>query len=66
MPTGRSRSAPTIAGLLAPLSYVQVISATLVSMTVFHEALDVWTMLGIVLIVSSGLYVVRQRSETAQ
>lgn len=54
------------AGLLAPLSYVQVISATLVSMTVFHEALDIWTMLGIVLIVSSGLYVVRQRSETAQ
>src|SRR5690606_15861367 len=31
------------AGLLAPLSYVQVMSAAALSVTIFGEALDVWT-----------------------
>jgi drug/metabolite transporter (DMT)-like permease len=50
------------AGLLAPLSYVQVVSAAILSVAIFGESLDVWTLLGIVMIVASGLYVVRERN----
>lgn len=50
------------AGLLAPLSYVQVVSAAILSVAIFGELLDVWTLLGIVMIVASGLYVVRERN----
>lgn len=51
------------AGLLAPLSYAQVVSAAIISVIVFDEALDIWTLIGIVLIIGSGLYVVRQRQQ---
>lgn len=50
------------AGLLAPLSYAQVVSATIVSIIVFHDKPDAWTLIGIVMIIGSGLYVIRQRS----
>lgn len=51
------------AALLTPLSYVQIISAVIFSMAVFGQVPDLWTLLGIVMIVGSGLYVVRQRRE---
>jgi len=49
------------AALLTPLSYVQIVSAVVLSMVVFHQFPDAWTLLGILMIVGSGLYVVRQR-----
>jgi drug/metabolite transporter (DMT)-like permease len=51
------------AALLAPLSYVQVVSATIFSVVVFHDVPDVWTLLGIVMIIASGVYIVRRRAE---
>ena len=51
------------AALLAPLSYVQIVSATIFSVAVFHEVPDAWTLLGIVMIIGSGIYVVRRRAE---
>jgi drug/metabolite transporter (DMT)-like permease len=50
------------AALLAPLSYVQIISATLISIVVFHHSPDLWSMVGIVMILISGVYVVRHRA----
>lgn len=49
------------ASLVAPLSYVQIISAVVFGFIVFGERPDVWTIAGIVMIVGSGLYVVQQR-----
>ena len=51
------------AALLAPLSYVQIVSATIFSVAVFGDVPDAWTLLGIVLIIASGIYVVRRRAE---
>jgi drug/metabolite transporter (DMT)-like permease len=51
------------AALLAPLSYVQIASAVLFSMIVFHETPDAWTLAGIAMIAGSGIYVVRQRTD---
>ena len=51
------------AALLAPLSYVQIVSATIFSVAVFHDVPDVWTLLGIVMIIGSGIYVVRRRAD---
>jgi drug/metabolite transporter (DMT)-like permease len=51
------------AALLAPLSYVQIVSATIFSVVVFHDVPDAWTLLGIVMIIGSGIYVVRRRTE---
>jgi drug/metabolite transporter (DMT)-like permease len=51
------------AALLAPLAYMQIASAVLFSIVVFHEAPDAWTLLGIVMIAASGIYVVRQRTD---
>jgi drug/metabolite transporter (DMT)-like permease len=51
------------AALLAPLAYVQIASAVLFSMVVFHETPDAWTLLGIAMIAGSGIYVVRQRTD---
>lgn len=48
------------ASLLAPLSYAQIVSATIFSVVVFQATPDAWTLLGIVLIVCAGIYVVRQ------
>lgn len=49
------------AALLAPLSYVQIISATVFGILVFGDVPDVWTLVGIVMIAGSGIYVVRHR-----
>jgi len=51
------------AALLAPLAYVQIASAVLFSMVVFHETPDAWTLVGIAMIAGSGIYVVRQRTD---
>ena len=51
------------AALLAPLSYVQIVSAAIFGVVVFHDVPDVWTLLGIVMIIISGVYVVRRRTD---
>ena len=50
------------AALLAPLSYVQIVSATIFSVAVFPDIPDVWTLLAIVMLIGSGIYVVRRRA----
>jgi drug/metabolite transporter (DMT)-like permease len=50
------------ASLLAPLGYAQIISAVVFGMVVLGETPDVWTLLGIVLLIGSGIYVVRRRN----
>jgi drug/metabolite transporter (DMT)-like permease len=47
--------------LVAPLTYVQIISAVIFGLIVFGEMPDGWTLLGIAMIVGSGLYVIRTR-----
>ena len=47
------------ASLLAPLAYVQIVSAVVVSIALFGEMPDGWTLLGIVMIIGSGVYVAR-------
>jgi drug/metabolite transporter (DMT)-like permease len=51
------------AALLAPLAYVQIASAVVFSVVVFRQTPDAWTLLGIVMIAASGIYVVRQRAD---
>ena len=51
------------AALLAPLSYAQIVAAAIFGVVVFHDVPDVWTLLGIVMIIISGVYVVRRRTE---
>lgn len=51
------------AALLAPLAYVQIASAVVFSVIVFHQTPDAWTLFGIVMIAASGIYVVRQRTD---
>jgi drug/metabolite transporter (DMT)-like permease len=48
------------AAMLAPLSYFQIISAVIFGWAVFGDLPDLWTWLGILMIVASGIYVVRQ------
>lgn len=50
--------------LVAPLTYVQIISAVIFGLIVFHEVPDGWTLLGIAMIFGSGLYVVRMRRQS--
>jgi drug/metabolite transporter (DMT)-like permease len=49
------------AGMLAPLSYVQIVSAVIFGVAVFGDVPDLWTWFGILMIVGSGIYVVRGR-----
>jgi drug/metabolite transporter (DMT)-like permease len=51
------------AALLAPLSYFQIVSAVIFGLVAFGEVPDMWTWLGILMIVGSGLYVVRQNTD---
>lgn len=49
------------AGVLAPFSYFQIISAVAFDLLVFHDAPDGWTLAGIALLVVSGAYVFGRR-----
>jgi drug/metabolite transporter (DMT)-like permease len=50
------------AGLLAPFSYAQVISAVVVGIAIFGDVPDWPTVAGVVLIIASGAYVARTRA----
>ncbi len=49
------------AGTLAPFTYFQIVSAAGFGLAVFGDVPDFWTLVGIVLIVSAGVYVVKRR-----
>ena len=50
-----AKNAP--AAVLAPLSYIEIVSATLFGYLVFGDFPDGWTWLGIGIVITSGLYV---------
>lgn len=58
MIAGLARAEVSIA---APLTYVQIASAVIFGLIVFHDVPDLWTIAGIALIFGAGLYVVRSR-----
>ena len=45
------------ASVLTPFSYVQILSAIVFGLLVFHDIPDHWTLTGIAMIVGAGLYV---------
>ena len=49
------------AGTLAPFNYFQIVSAAVFGLTVFGDVPDVWTLIGIVLIIGAGVYVAKSR-----
>lgn len=50
------------AGVLAPFNYVQIIAAVIFGMMVFDDVPDLWTFVGIALIIGAGIYVARSRT----
>jgi len=48
------------AGVLAPFNYVQIISAAIFGVAVFGDVPDVWTLVGIAMIIGAGIYVARR------
>jgi drug/metabolite transporter (DMT)-like permease len=57
----------TPASLLAPFSYTQIIWMMLLGFVLFGNIPDIWTVVGGVVVVASGLYVLRREkmAETA-
>ena len=51
------------ASLLAPFDYVTLVWATLLGYFIFGDLPDGWTIIGGIIIVASGLYLVRRESE---
>jgi S-adenosylmethionine uptake transporter len=54
------------AGALAPLQYLEIISAVLIGWFVFHDFPDRWTWVGTVIIISSGIYVFYRERQLAR
>ena len=50
------------ASLLAPFSYGQIIAATVFGMVVFGAVPDLWTWVGIAMIIGAGVYVTQSRA----
>ncbi len=50
------------AALLAPFNYVQIIAAVIFGVIVFGDVPDLWTFLGIAVIIGAGIYVMRSRA----
>ena len=53
------------ASRLAPLDYFEIIGSVLVGLVFFGDLPDAWTISGIAIIVSSGLYVMQQSMKGA-
>lgn len=54
------------ASVLAPFNYVQIVSATLIGYFWFAEVPDQWTILGLMIVVGSGLYILRRERRLAR
>jgi drug/metabolite transporter (DMT)-like permease len=50
------------ASLLAPFDYTTLIWATILGFVVFGDLPDTWTVVGAIIIMSSGLYLIRRES----
>lgn len=50
------------AAVLAPFSYVQIVSAVIFGAIVFGDIPDAWSFVGIAMIIGAGVYVVRSRA----
>lgn len=50
------------ANVLTPFSYVQIVAAALFGLIAFNDVPDFWTIVGIVMIIASGVYVMRSNS----
>jgi drug/metabolite transporter (DMT)-like permease len=48
------------ASLLAPLSYTEIVTSTLVSWLFFREIPDAWTFAGVVVLIGSAIAVARR------
>jgi S-adenosylmethionine uptake transporter len=57
------RVAPAV--IVAPMQYSQIIWATIFGSVVFHESHDFWTIVGTLIIIASGVYIVL-REDKAQ
>jgi drug/metabolite transporter (DMT)-like permease len=49
------------AGVLAPFSYFQIVSAVVFGLIVFGDLPDLWSLIGMTLIVGAGVYVAKRR-----
>ena len=49
------------AGVLTPFTYAQIVAAVIIGMVVFGAAPDVWTLVGIVMMIVAGITVARAR-----
>jgi drug/metabolite transporter (DMT)-like permease len=50
------------AGVLAPFNYFQIVSAVIFGLIVFGDVPDLWTLVGITLIIGAGVYVAKSRT----
>ena len=48
------------AGRLAPFTYVQIVAAVIFGVAVFGDVPDVWTLVGIAMIIFAGILVIRR------
>ncbi len=53
------------AAIVAPMQYSQIIWATFFGVTIFHETSDLWTLVGTVIIIASGIYIVMREGTPA-
>ena len=50
------------AGVLAPFSYTQIIAATIFGVVVFGDIPDLWTFIGVAMIVGAGMFVMHSQT----
>ena len=50
---------------MAPFTYAQIMSATILGYLVFGDVPGVWTIAGLVVIIGSGLYVLHRERRAA-
>ena len=51
------------AGIIAPMQYSQIIWATIFGNLFFHETHDIWTIIGTLIIIASGIYIVAREAK---
>ncbi len=53
------------AAIVAPMQYSQIIWASIFGALIFHEKSDLWTLVGTVIIIASGIYIVLREGTPA-
>jgi drug/metabolite transporter (DMT)-like permease len=53
------------AGVLAPFAYAQIVAATVVSIAFFGDVPDVWTFLGVAMIIGAGVWLAHNQRRPA-